>query len=369
MILNKKLQSIRASGIREIFQAKKDHKDLVDFSLGQPDFDTPQFVKNAMVKNIQAGRNSYAENQGILPLRQAVARKLQEKNGITADPEEVIITVGTTGGLVLSLFTFLNPGDEVIIPDPCFVLYRELPKLLGAKPVMLDTYPNFQVDPKKLAALITKRTRILILNTPNAPTGQIYNKKVLREIAGLARKHNLIIIADEIYEDFIYDQREHVSIGSFYEQTITLNGFSKSYGLPGWRIGYMHTPRQYVPEMIKLQQFLYACAPTPAQHALVDVFSHISFTRDIQIQYQKKRDMVDDILSDHFVFPQPVGSFYVFCQAPGKNATEFCRSALKEGVVLVPGNIFSRHDTHFRLCFAAKDEVLIKGLKRLTTFI
>ena len=182
MILNKKLQSIRASGIREIFQAKKDHKDLVDFSLGQPDFDTPQFVKDAMVKNIQAGRNSYAENQGILPLRQAVARKLQEKNGITADPEEVIITVGTTGGLVLSLFTFLNPGDEVIIPDPCFVLYRELPKLLGAKPVMLDTYPNFQVDPQKLAALITKRTRILILNTPNAPTGQIYNKKVLPSV-------------------------------------------------------------------------------------------------------------------------------------------------------------------------------------------
>jgi len=365
MEVSKRVKRIKASGIREIFEAKQKNKKLLDFSLGQPDFDVSSAVKQAAVKAIRAGNNKYTENQGILELRQAIAKKLKTKNRIESKPDEVIITAGVTGGLALSFFSLLNPGDEIIVPDPCFVLYQELPKLLGIKVVSLDTYPDFQFDINKLNKLITAKTKAVIINTPNAPTGQVYSKQTLIALAQVARKHNLIIISDEIYEDFIYDNVRHFSIGSIYQNTITLNGFSKSFGMPGWRIGYLHAPKKIITEMIKLQQLLYCCAPSIAQHAAITALCDRNYADKIKKQYQRKRDLIYSGLKNKFNLIKPAGSFYAFITAPGGDGTEFCKRALKANVALVPGGVFSQHNTHFRLAFCVGDEIIKKGVGRL----
>lgn len=362
---SKRVKRIKASGIREIFEAKQKNKKLLDFSLGQPDFDVPPSVKQAAMKAIRAGNNRYTENQGILELRQEIAKKLKTKNGIKAKPDEVIVTAGVTGGLALSFFSLLNPGDEIIVPDPCFVLYRELPKLLGIKVVLLDTYPDFQVDINKLKKLITAKTKAVIVNSPNAPTGQVYSKKTLIDLARLAKRHNLIIISDEIYEDYVYDDAQHFSIGSIYQKTVTLNGFSKSFGMPGWRIGYLHAPKKVIAEMIKLQQLLYCCAPSFAQHAAIEALHNHGQDSRIKKQYQRKRDLIYNGLKDKFNLNKSKGSFYMFIEAPRGDGSAFCKRALRQGIVLVPGEIFSSRDTHFRLAFCVSDNIIKKGVEKL----
>lgn len=365
MELSKRVKHIKASGIREIFENKPKHKKLFDFSLGQPDFDVPSAVKQAAVKAILFGNNKYTENQGILELRQAVAQKLKTKNKIDAKPDEVIITVGVTGALALSFISLLNPGDEIVVPDPYFFLYKELPKLLGIKVVLLDTYPSFQLDIGKLKKLITAKTKAVIINTPNAPTSQVYSKQTLIELARLAKKHNITIISDEIYEDYIYDDVRHFSIGSIYPNTLTLNGFSKSFGMPGWRIGYLHAPKKIITEMVKLQQLLYCCAPSTAQYAAVTALRDQEQAGKIRSQYQKKRDLIYDGLTNKFNLIKPAGSFYAFVEAPDGNGAAFCKRAIKKGVVLVPGEVFSKRDSHFRLAFCVSDNIIRQGIKKL----
>jgi len=229
----------------------------------------------------------------------------------------------------------------------------------------LDTYPDFQFDINKLNKLITAKTKAVIINTPNAPTGQVYSKQTLIALAQVARKHNLIIISDEIYEDFIYDNVRHFSIGSIYQNTITLNGFSKSFGMPGWRIGYLHAPKKIITEMIKLQQLLYCCAPSIAQHAAITALCDRNYADKIKKQYQRKRDLIYSGLKNKFNLIKPAGSFYAFITAPGGDGTEFCKRALKANVALVPGGVFSQHNTHFRLAFCVGDEIIKKGVGRL----
>lgn len=365
MEISKRVKCIRASGIREIFEAARKNKNLLDFSLGQPDFDVPPVVKRAAVKAIKDGCNKYTENQGILELRQAVAKKLKTKNKIKAKPEEILITAGVTGGLALSFISLLNPGDEIIVPDPYFVLYQELPKLLGIKVTLLNTYPDFQLDISRLKKLITIKTKAIIINTPNSPTGRVYPKQILYELAQLARKHNLTIISDEIYEDYIYDDARHFSIGSIYPQTITLNGFSKSFGMPGWRIGYLHAPKNIISEMIKLQQLLYCCAPSIAQYAALEALHNQTQAREIKKQYQRKRDLIYNGLKNKFHLTKPNGSFYAFIEAPNGHSSAFCKQALRQGIALVPGKIFSSRDTHFRLAFGVSDNIIKKGIEKL----
>lgn len=365
MEISKRVKCIKASGIREIFENKQKYKKLFDFSLGQPDFDVPPAVKRAAVKAIRAGNNKYTENQGILELRQAVAQKLKTKNKIDAKPDEVIITAGVTGGLALSFISLLNPGDEIIVPDPCFILYQELPKLLGIKVILLDTYPDFQLDIDRLKKLITIKTKAIIINTPNAPTGQIYSSKILIELARLAKRYNLTVISDEIYEDYIYDNAQHFSIGSIYPKTVTLNGFSKSFGMPGWRIGYLHAPKEIINEMIKLQQLLYCCASSTAQYAAIAALRDRGQADKIKEQYQRKRDLIYNGLKNKFNLIKPTGSFYAFVEAPDNDSQTFCRRALKEGIALVPGEVFSERNSHFRLAFCVKDDTIKQGVKKL----
>lgn len=366
MNISKKVQKIRASGIREIFEAKEKNKTLLDFSLGQPDFDVPVKIKRAAIQAITNGKNKYTENQGILELREAIEKKLKTRNHINAKEENIVVTTGATGGLVLSLFAVLNPGDEVIVPDPFFPLYAEIPKLMGGKVRFLDTYPDFTLKLEKLVKLINHKTKVIIINTPNAPTGSVYEQSVLAKLAKIAAYHHITIICDEIYEDFIYDDHKHFSIGSIYPNTITLNGLSKSFGMPGWRIGYLHAPRQLIPEMIKLQQLFYCCAPTPAQYAAIQALK-MGGNESLKIKkaYLQKRNLVYQGLKDYFNFKKPLGSFYCFIEVPDGNGSEFSKIALKSGVAVVPGNVFSQKNTHFRLAYCTDDQIIKKGITKI----
>ena len=367
MDIAERVQKIKASGIREIFEAKKKAK-VIDFSIGQPDFDVAPKVKQAAIKAIQSGHNKYTENQGIPEARQAIADKLKSKNNIPAAGEEIIITAGVTGGLALTLTTLFNPGDEVIVPDPYFPLYTELPKLLGIKVIFLGTYPDFTINIDRLKEKITNKTKAIFVNSPNAPTGQVYSKQLLADLTEVAKEKNIIIISDEIYEDYIYDDNKHFSIGSIYPNTITLNGFTKSYGMPGWRIGYLHAPAQVIAEMVKVQQLLYCCAPSVAQYAAIQALKN-NQAEKIKIDYQAKRDLVYSGLKDKFEIIKSAGTFYAFIKAPNQGGQEFCRLALQNGVALVPGSMFSEKDSHFRLAFCTSDQAIKQGVEKILSIV
>lgn len=369
MKISKRVKHIQTMGIREIFEFTRKIDDVQDFSLGQPDFGMTAEGKKAAIEAIRSDRVKYTENQGILSLREVLAKKLKTANRIPARPEEIIVTAGATGGLALTFLTLLDPGDEVVVCDPYFPVYTELPKLLGAKIRLLDTYPNFLPDPKKLELLITNKTKLVVINTPNAPTGTVYDLPLLKSIAGIAKRHSLTVLSDEIYENFVYDGAKHFSMGSFYKNTVTVNGFAKSFGMPGMRLGYLHAPEKVVSQMIKVQQLLYCCAPTPAQYAGTEMLKYHAHTAaKIRKAYQHKKNLVAKVLSDKYDFIEPRGGFYYFIKAPSGNAAEFTKQAIKRGVALIPGRMFSKRNTHFRLAFCVPDETIKKGTKKLASF-
>lgn len=366
MKISKRVKNIPASGIREIFELTKKMDNVQNFSLGQPDFGMTAEGKTAAIKAIRFDRVKYTENQGIFPLRKALAKKFRKTNKINAQPEEIIVTSGATGGLALAFFALLDPNDEVIVCDPYFPVYVELPKLLGAKVKLLDTYPNFLPEPEKMEKLVNSKTKLIVLNTPNAPTGAVYDLPLLKSIAGIAKRHSLTILSDEIYEDFVYDGSKHFSIGSTYKDTVTVNGFAKSFGMPGMRLGYLHAPVDIVSQMIKVQQLLYCCAPTPAQYAGIEILKHRTRTvQKILPAYQHKKDLVVKGLRDQYDFVEPHGGFYYFIKSPREDGSRFAGKAIKLGVAVVPGKVFSQKNSHFRLAFCTDDKTIKKGIKKI----
>ncbi|MBI9017129.1 MAG: aminotransferase class I/II-fold pyridoxal phosphate-dependent enzyme [Phycisphaerae bacterium] len=352
-----------ASGIRKIWQLAAKMKDPVDFSIGQPDFDAPAELKAAAIDAINQGNNGYSLTTGYEPLRQRIAADISDNIGW--DKPEVMVTCGTSGALNLIFWATVAQDDEVLIPDPYFVMYKHLVNFNGGKCVYVDTYPSFQLKPEQLETLITPRTKILIVNSPTNPSGAVYNEDDLRKIAEIARKHQLLIISDEIYSRFSYDN-EAVSIAKYYENTIIVSGMSKSYGITGWRIGYIAVPshlKEMFERMAAMQQFTFVCAPTPLQMATLKGYD-CDITPLID-QYRNKRDMVYNGLKDDFGLVKPGGAFYAFVPAPGGNATEFVKKAIANDVLVIPGSVFSARDTHFRLSFATSDEKIQKGLERL----
>lgn len=276
-----------------------------------------------------------------------------------------MVTSGVSGGLVLALLACVNPGDEVIYPEPYFVSYPHLVGLAGGVPVPVDTYDSFRLDPNRIERAITSRTRILLINSPSNPTGVVYAEEDVRAVARLAARHDLLIISDEIYNRLSYDGRA-VSPGvEAPERTLVLRGFGKSYGMTGWRMGYAAGPPAVIAEMCKLQQYTFVCAPQPAQWAGLaaldcDITHHVS-------DYRAKRNLVCDLLRSAFEFVRPSGGFYVFPKAPASfgDATAFVEEAVRNRVLIIPGGVFSRRDTHFRISYAAPDDVLRKGCEIL----
>ena len=356
---SKRSALVNASGIRKVFDLAQTLKDPINLSIGQPDFDVPDPVKESAIAAIREGRNRYTVTQGIAPLHERI-RAEAAKYGY--HPEEVLITSGSSGGLVLALLALCDPGDEILVPDPYFVMYKHLANLFGITPRFIDTYPDFRLQAERIEGLINKRTRVMIVNTPANPTGVAYTRDELEMTAEIAKRHDLYVLFDEIYSCFSYD-RAHESITKYYDRVIVLNGFSKSHAMTGWRLGYAMGPRDVIQEMTKLQQYTFVCAPSMVQYAgLTALDLPMTATQEA---YKRKRDIIYEGLKGKFKVRKPDGAFYIFPEAPGGNSTEFVMKALQHNVLIIPGNVFSERDTHFRISFAAKDETLRKGAEVL----
>ena len=351
-----------ASGIRKVFDLAATMKNPINLSIGQPDFDVPEPARDEAIAAIQKGFNRYTQTQGTVELRKAIAEDLAQEFGWT-DDRQVLITSGVSGALMLAFLVLINPGDEVILLDPYFVMYRHLVNLAGGKAVCVDTYPSFRPDPQKIADAITPRTRLLVLNSPCNPTGAVYTRQEMADIAAIARKNGLLVISDEIYNLFCYDE-PFVSMADIYEDTLLMRGFSKSYAMTGWRLGWCTGPKNVIEKMTMLQQYSFVCAPSMAQVAGV-----LALDLDMSPQvraYHHKRDMVQSALGDKFGLVQPGGAFYAFVPAPkGQTASEFVSKVIANNVLVIPGNVFSSQDTHFRLSYATTDEKLAEGLEIL----
>ncbi|MCO8121920.1 pyridoxal phosphate-dependent aminotransferase [Stieleria sp. TO1_6] len=350
-----------ASGIRKVFDLAAKLKDPINLSIGQPDFDVPESIQDAAVDAIRSGKNAYSPTQGIAPLRQALKTEIDQRYG-HAD-RDVFVSSGTSGGLMLSMMSMVNPGDEVIYLDPFFVMYPALLKMSGGVPVPINSYPDFALDPDKIAAAITSKTKMILLNSPANPTGVTATREQLEAVARLAADKNIALVSDEIYSRFHYDG-DFVSPAEFNPDTIVIDGFSKSHAMTGWRVGFVHGPQEVIATMLKIQQYSFVCSPQPAQWGALRAME-VSLDGHIA-DYRRKRDLICDGLSERFEFTRPGGAFYLFPKAPGSAGGEaFVHKAIERGLLIIPGKIFSQHDTHFRISFAATDQTLHAGVALL----
>lgn len=365
-LIAQRMSKIDASGIRKIFNLAAQMKDPINLSIGQPDFPVPDNIKQAAVAAIGDNKNSYTLTQGAPPLTQALREELRKEFGwADADTRPMLVASGVSGALLLAFAVLLNPGDEAIMCDPYFVMYKHLVSYHGATPVLIDTYPDFVLDPAKLEAAITPKTKVICINTPCNPTGAVMSREQLEAIAAVARKHNILVISDEIYNSFCYDD-PFVSMAEIYENTLLMRGFSKSHAMTGWRMGWVTGPELVVEKMTMLQQYSFVCAPSMAQFATLEALK--TDVSSYSIAYKKKRDMTYEGLKDKFNLVKPGGAFYAFVPAPeGMTATAFVTKAIENNVLIIPGNVFSDRDTHFRLSYAAPDEKILRGIEILNS--
>ena len=352
-----------SSGIRKVFNLAAQMTDPINLSIGQPDFPAPEAVKDAAVAAIRADKNGYSLTQGIPELRERLQAQIDAEYG-HAD-RQVLVTSGTSGALVLAMLALVDPGDEVICFDPYFVMYPALVGMVGGRCVLIDTYPDFRIDPEKVAAAITPRTKLILLNSPANPTGVVAREDEVQPLAGLAAQHNIALVSDEIYREFCYDA-PLTSPTAWNDQTIVVDGFSKTYGVTGWRLGWAHGPAAIIDKMTMLQQYTFVCAPHPLQWAAVaaldlDMSPHVA-------AYRTRRDLLVHGLRDAgYEVASPGGAFYVFPQVPDGAGTgsEFVARAIGNQLLIIPGNIFSTRNTHFRISYAASPETIERGLEVL----
>jgi len=357
-----RMSLIDASGIRRMFDLAAGMSDPIDFSIGQPDFPVPAPVKDAAVAAIREDFSRYTVTQGIAPLRRRIAQQLQSEFG---DQLNVLITSGVSGALALALLCCVGPGDEVIFLDPYFVLYKHLVNMTGGKPVMVSSYPDFRFPAERVEAAITDRTKVLLINSPNNPTGMVMTEDECKAAAEIAQRHDLLIFSDEIYRDLSFDASCPSIVPHARDRVLLMRGFSKTYAMTGWRLGYAAGPPDVIDEMAKLQQYTFVCAPSMVQRAGVvamdtDVSDHIA-------DYAHKRNLVYNGLKDHFDLVRPSGGFYIFPKVPPPfaNATEFVEQTIKNNVLVIPGNVFSEQDTHFRISYATDNGKIRQGCQIL----
>ena len=352
--------SFDSSGIRKVFALAASMKNPINLSIGQPDYDVPAEIRSAACTAIQSGKNMYSPTQGIAPLIERLKSDVQEK--YPGQERDLFISSGTSGGLVLAMLSLVNPGDEVIVFDPYFVMYVPLIQLVGGVPVLIDTYPDFRIDIDKVRDAITPKTKMVLFNSPSNPTGVTATLDEVRGIAELCAEKGIALLSDEIYSPFHFGSPMR-SPAEFNPDTIVIDGFSKSYAMTGWRLGYVHGPKEIIQTMIKLQQYTFVCAPTPLQHGSLAALDYdmTGFYKD----YESKRDRIVEGLRGFYEFVQPGGAFYIFPKAPHGTATEFVAKAIANELLIIPGNIFSKRDTHFRISFAASNETLDRGIEVL----
>lgn len=361
----RRVKSIDLSGIRKMFELAGE--DSINLGLGEPDFNTPKHIIDAAKTALDEGFTHYTVNKGILELREEISIKLRKENGIVTDPDSVIVTVGASEALYLALQALINDGDEVLIPDPGFVAYNASVKLSGGIPVpiRLTDEDEFRLTPEKVLEYISPKTKAIILNSPANPTGSVMKKDDMKTITEIADDLGLIIISDEIYEKIIYEEKHH-SPGKFSDNVITINGFSKAYAMTGFRIGYVTSTSTIVEEMLKVHQYINACASSISQKAaLAALQGPQNSVNNMVKEFKRRRDLLLRKLSDMGVScVKPQGAFYAFPKI--SNPENFVYNALNKGVIMVSGNACGVYgEDHVRLSYATSYENIKEAMDRL----
>jgi len=374
------VSSLPPSGIRRFFDLVAATEGVISLGVGEPDFKTPEVIRQAAVDRIMNGSTAYSSNAGLLETRAALARFLDKEYNVQYDPrEQVIMTVGASQGIDLAMRAILEPNDEVIVIEPCYVSYGPMVVLAGGRPIFVGTRAEdgFLPDPERIEAAITKRTRAMLLGYPNNPTGATYPPDLLEALADIARRHDLIVVSDEIYAGLVYDAK-HVSIASLDEmidRTILLGGFSKTYSMTGWRLGYAAGPKDILSAMLKIHQYGMLCAPTVAQAAAIVALEQAGPDAEAMRQeYHRRRDTIVAAL-DRIGIPcsNPGGAFYVFAdiRRTGMTDMKFCEELLiAEKVATVPGCAFGASGEGFvRMAYTVGEPKLSLALEKIASFV
>lgn len=378
-LLNQHALELRQGGIRAFFDKAAHLEDVVSLGIGEPDFATPRELIDESYRRMLAGATHYTQNAGAIETRTAVAEFLRTY-GIERDPEtEIIMTCGGMGALSLAFLCLLNPGDEVLIQDPQWLNYRAQVIFCGGVPVPVPVFEEdeFRLNVDKLEQFVTDRTKVLIINSPNNPTGAMLNGEDLKAISAFAKRHDIFVISDEVYSGLVYDGREHLSIGALPEmgeRTLVINSFSKLFAMTGWRLGFAAGNREMIYKMTLLQENLSACAPAPAQAVAKLALETMCGTEKMREVYHARRDIMVDGLNGvkHVSCIRPKGAFYLFAniKETGLSSVEFADRLLAEQrVVAIPGTAFGEHgEGYLRISYANSNENLYKALERINRF-
>lgn len=379
--LNRNIQSVSPSGIRKFFDIANEMENVISLSIGEPDFQTPWHIRDEGIRSLEKGKTWYSPNRGFADLLEEITNYYIRRFSLSYSPtEQTLVTVGGSEAIDLAIRTLVNPGEEVIIPQPSFVCYEPLTVMAGGKPVIINTKneDNFRLKAKDLEAAITPKSKLLILPFPNNPTGAIMERSDLEEIAEVVKRYDLLVLSDEIYSELTYGGRTHVSIASIdgmYERTVVINGFSKSYAMTGWRLGYALGPIPIIAQMTKLHQYGIMSAPTTAQYAAIEALKNGD--RDVQKmrdEYDMRRRLVVDSFNDMGLSCfEPLGAFYVFpcIKTTGLSSEEFCtRLIMEKQVAVVPGTAFGDCGNGFiRVSYSYSLKHLKIALERIREFI
>jgi aminotransferase len=379
-VLSDKIKKIKPSGIRKFFDLASTVDNVISLGVGEPDFQTPWSIRKTAIDTLEKKRIIYSANSGLADLRTEISSYINKKMNVSYDPQnEVIVTVGGSEAIDISLRALINPGDEVLIVEPCFVCYAPIVELSGGIPVSINTRieDNFKLTPELLKEKITKKTKLLILPFPNNPTGAIMTREDLEKIAEIIRNTNIMILSDEIYSELTYG-RKHcsiVQIEGMQERTILINGFSKAFAMTGWRLGYLAAPSPIVNQVLKIHQYAIMCSPTISQYAAIEALQNCEReVKKMVAEYNiRRRLLVESFNKMGLTCFNPEGAFYVFpcIKSTGLTSEQFCEQLLEnQKVAVVPGNAFGQSGEGFiRVSYAYSLKHLMEALKRIQAFL
>ncbi len=380
-VLGDRIQQVKPSGIRRFFDIANEMEDVISLSIGEPDFSTPWHIRQAAIDSIEKGNTFYSPNRGFSELRTQISNYFSRRFSVSYDPDrEVLVTVGGSEAIDACIRTLINPGDEVLIPQPSFVCYEPLAEMAGGVPIPLETLAadGFRLTAKALRAKITPKTKLLILPFPNNPTGAVMRREHLEEIAEVLRETGILVLSDEIYGELTYGHMRHVSIASIegmQERTVVVSGFSKTYAMTGWRLGYALGPAPLISAMTKLHQYGIMSAPTLAQYAATEALKNGDIDiENMRCEYNLRRRLIVDGLREMGLECfEPEGAFYVFpsIQKSGLSSEEFCRKLLtEEHVAVVPGSAFGECGEGFvRISYSYSLKHITEALSRMERFL
>ena len=381
-LMSSQLQEIKPSGIRKYFSLAEEMGDCLSLGVGEPDFVTPWEVRRAGIESLDQGKTFYSANAGLKELRRQISSYLEKAFDLRYDPEkETVVTVGGSEAIDMAMRALLNPGDEVLLPSPCFVCYEPIARMCGAKvtPIVLKEENEFRLTAEELRAAITERTKILVLPFPSNPTGAVMSRSDLEDIAEVLKGTEIFVLSDEIYSELTYGCERHVSPAAvsrdMWERTVTVNGFSKSFAMTGWRLGYVCAPAPITEQIVKMHQFAIMCAPTTAQYAgIVALRDCMDVVAEMRDEYDmRRRFIVDGFNRMGLHCFEPRGAFYVFpsIESTGLSSEDFCEQLIrKKRVAVIPGTAFGPGgEGHVRVSYSYSLKHINEALRRIGEFV